>query len=65
MEKRNALGFYYMGRLYDEGHVVERDRDKAVEYYKKAVECDIGTTEEEGVDMDSRMARQRLKELNA
>ena len=64
MEKRNTLGFYYMGRLYDEGHVVEQNLDKAMEYYKKAVECDVGYAEEYSVDMISGLARQRLKELN-
>lgn len=63
MEKRNPLGFYYMGRLYDEGHAVEQDMDKAVEYYKKAIECALPHEEEYGEDEHCALAKERLKEL--
>ena len=63
MEGRNPCGFYYMARLYDEGHAVEQDMDKAVEYYKKAIEC--GSKHEEyGEDEHCALAKARLKELD-
>ncbi len=34
---RNVIGFYYLGRMYDEGRVVSEDRNKAIEYYRKAI----------------------------
>lgn len=62
MEGRNPCGFYYMGRLYDEGHVVEQNIDKAVEMYQKTVE--LGSKHEEyGEDEHSALAKARLKEL--
>ncbi|MCR4937897.1 MAG: hypothetical protein K5987_07065 [Lachnospiraceae bacterium] len=69
VKQENQLVFYYMGRLCDEGHVVEKDRDKAVEYYKKAIECVSEIVDkygdEYGMDDHCRMAEKRLKELGA
>lgn len=63
MEERNPLGFYYMARLYDEGHAVEQDTEKAVEYYKKAIECGSKHEKEYGEDEHCSLAKARLKEL--
>ena len=63
MDGKNPCGLYYMGRLYDEGHFVKRDRSKAIELYKKAIECQKNTEEEYGEDGHSEMARIRLGEM--
>ena len=62
-EDRNPCGFYYLGRLYDEGLGVEQDRDKAIELYLKAVESGLKYEEEYGEDEDCAKAKERLKEL--
>ena len=49
MDGRNPCGFYYMGRLYDEGLGVERDMEHEKEY---------------GEDDDTAKAKRRLTELN-
>lgn len=59
----NACGLYYLGRLYDEGLAVGQDRERAIELYKKAVECGLGYEEEYGEDEDCAKARERLWEL--
>ena len=63
MEGRNPCGFYYMGRLYDEGHVVAQDRNKAIEFYRKTIECG-SQNEEYGEDCHCALAKERLKELS-
>lgn len=63
MEERNPCGYYYMARLYDEGKVVELDRDKAIELYRKAIECASDYKEEYGEDGHAAMAKDRLREL--
>ena len=62
-EDRNPCGFYYLGRLYDEGLGVEQDRDKAIELYQKAVESGLKYEKEYGEDEDCAKAKERLKEL--
>ena len=64
MDGRNPCGFYYMGRLYDEGLGVERDMEKAIYNYKKAVECGLKHEKEYGEDDDTAKAKRRLTELN-
>lgn len=64
MEGRNPCGFYYMGKLYDEGLGVEQDMEKAIYNYKKAVECGLKHEDEYGEDDDSAKAKRRLSELN-
>lgn len=64
MEGRNPCGFYYMGKLYDEGLGVEQDMEKAVYNYKKAIECGLKHEAEYGEDDDSAKAKRRLTELN-
>jgi TPR repeat protein len=63
MEERNPLGYYYMGKLYEEGHGVEKNIQTAIDYYKKAVEVGSEHEEEYGEDRDTALARARLKEL--
>ena len=62
-EDRNPCGFYYLGRLYDEGLGVEQNRDKAIELYQKAVESGLKYEKEYGEDEDCAKAKKRLKEL--
>ncbi len=62
-EDRNPCGFYYLGRLYDEGLSVEQDKNKAIELYRKAVESGLKYEEEYGEDEDCAKAKERLKEL--
>ena len=62
-EDRNPCGFYYLGRLYDEGLGVEQDKNKAIELYQKAVESGLKYEEEYGEDEDCVKAKERLKEL--
>ena len=64
MEGRNPCGFYYMGKLYDEGRGVEQDMEKAIYNYKKAVECGLKHEAEYGEDDDAARAKRRLTELN-
>ncbi|MBP5607530.1 MAG: sel1 repeat family protein [Lachnospiraceae bacterium] len=64
MEGRNPCGFYYMGKLYDEGLGLEQDMEKAIYNYKKAVECGLKHEDEYGEDDDSAKAKRRLSELN-
>ena len=64
MEGRNPCGFYYMGKLYDEGLGVEQDMEKAIYNYKKAVECGLKHEAEYGEDDDTAKAKRRLSELN-
>jgi TPR repeat protein len=62
-EERNPCGFYYLARLYDEGHAVEQDRDKAIELYRKTIA--LGAEHEEyGEDGHATMAKERLDELS-
>jgi tetratricopeptide (TPR) repeat protein len=63
-EDRNPCGFYYLGRLYDEGLGVELDRDKAIELYQKAVESGLKYEKEYGEDEDCVKAKERLKEFD-
>ena len=63
MDGGNPCGFYYMGKLYDEGLGVEKDMEKAVYYYKKAVECGSEIEKEYGEDYDAAKAKARLSEL--
>ena len=63
MEERNPRGLYYMGRLYDEGKVVAHNKDKAIELYRKAIECGSRYEEEYGEDVHVVMAKERLDEL--
>ena len=65
MEERNPLGYYYMGRMYEEGHVVEKNIQTAIDYYKKTVEVGAKNEEEYGEDRDTVLARKRLRALNA
>ena len=64
MEGRNPCGFYYMGKLYDEGLGVEQDMEKAIYNYKKAVECGLKHEAEYGENDDTAKAKRRLTELN-
>ena len=64
MDGRNPCGFYYMGKLYDEGLGVEQDMEKAIYNYKKAVECGLKHEAEYGEDDDAAKAKRRLSELN-
>ncbi len=62
-ENLNSCGFYYLGRLYDEGLGVEQDKNKAIELYQKAVESGLKYEKEYGEDEDCAKAKERLKVL--
>ena len=59
----NPCGFYYLGKLYEEGLGVGQNIEKALCYYKKAVECGLKFKEQYGEDDYSAKARKRLSEL--
>ena len=40
-KKGNAKAMYYIGCFYDNGKGVKKDRNKAIEWYKKAAELDV------------------------
>ena len=63
MDGTNPCGFYYMGRLYEEGLGIEKNIEKAIFNYRKAVE--LGKMFEEfGCEDDYCIkAKQRLNEL--
>ena len=65
MEKRNPCGFYYLGRLYEEGLGVEKDVKKAMSLYKKAIKCGSEYEEEYGEDEDCAKAKDRLRVLGS
>lgn len=59
----NTLGFYAMGRIYDEGLGVQKDRNKAMELYQRTLEIGDGVPEEYGKDRYAREAETRLREF--
>ncbi len=63
MNGKNPCGLYYMGRLYDEGHYVKQDMNKAIELYKMAIDSDKNTEDEYGEDGYSMQAKSRLREM--
>ena len=63
MDEKNTCGLYYMGRLYDEGRYVEKDMDKAIELYKKAIANHINYEDEYGEDEHCEMAKERLRKM--
>ena len=64
-EGQGACGYYYLGRMYDEGLFVEQNTETAVNYYKKAVEKGYEPGSEYLIDDDAIAARKRLEELKA
>lgn len=64
-EVQNTCGFYYLGKLYDEGLYVGQDMNKAIDLYEKAVAFCDGIGEEIGEDEHGMLARKRLQELKA
>ena len=62
-ETSNPCGFYYLGRLYEEGHGVKQDVAKAIKYYKKAIKCGSKYEKVYGEDDDCAKAKERLREL--
>ncbi len=62
-EYQNILGLYYMGYIYEKGLAVDKDVQKAIEFYKKAVDK-ASEYESRGVyDDHARKAKERLKAL--
>ncbi len=62
-ETLSTHGLFYMGKLYDEGRGVKKDREKAVYYYKKVLEAGADIEKKYGPDDDIAGARKRLREL--
>ena len=60
-EKKESLALYSLGKIYEEGLGVEKDMDKAIEYYKSIIfECDV--LQDKG-DEHYEKAKARLMEL--
>lgn len=60
--RNEALSLYSLGRIYEEGLGVEKDMDKAIEYYKRTVLG--GKYLEENGDEHYEKAKARLVELD-
>ena len=60
-EKKESISLYSLGKMYEEGLGVEKDKGKAVEYYKRTI-TDCGFLEEYG-DEHYEKAKDRLMEL--
>ncbi|MBR4145043.1 MAG: sel1 repeat family protein [Lachnospiraceae bacterium] len=59
--KNESLSLYSLGKIYEEGLGVEKDMDKAIEYYRRTIiECDI--LKDKG-DEHYEKAKSRLMEL--
>ena len=65
VERVNSCGLYYWGRLYDEGHIVGKNPEKAIEYYQSAVKCTLKYEDEYGEDEHSELTKERLREMGA
>ncbi len=63
--KYNPTGLYLLGKMYEEGLYIEKDMDKAIEYYRRAA----GFFDEEewiyGTDRYSELSRERLCKLKS
>jgi TPR repeat protein len=62
-EVKNPCGYYYLGKLYDEGLYVDQDVNKAIKLYEKAATFCDGIREGIGEDEHGMRAKQRLREL--
>ena len=62
-KKYNSTGLYCLGWMYEEGLYVEKDIEKAVEYYQKSVDAFIDYEEEHGHDKYCDMSKERLCKL--
>ena len=63
-EKYNTTGLYCLGKMYEEGLFVEKDIEKAIEYYQKAVDTYIDYEADYGHDECCDMSKDRLCKLN-
>ncbi len=61
---RGPCGYYYLGRMYDEGLGVEQNTQIALKYYKKAVEHGYDPDGECLIDDDAKDAQKRLEETH-
>ena len=61
---KNTLGFYCLGKMYDEGLGVEKNTGTAVDYYGEVIRIGIKYEEEYGEDDFCVKAKKRLTELN-
>ncbi len=62
-KKLNSTGLYLLGRMYEEGLHVEKDIEKATDYYEQAVDFYIDYEDEYGHDKYCDMSKERLKIL--
>ncbi len=60
-EKKTTISLYNLGKIYDEGLGVEKDMDKAIEYYKRTI-MDCWVVKDHG-DKFFAKAMARLEEL--
>ena len=60
---KNSLGLHYMGRIYEEGLLGEKDLEKAIHYYKRSIEYGERDEEEYGEDYYCCLSRERIKAL--
>ena len=62
-KKYNSTGLYCLGKMYEEGLYVEKDLQKAIDYYQKSVDAYAKYEEANGHDQYCDMSRERLKRL--
>ena len=62
-KKYNSTGLYCLGKMYEEGLYVEKDLEKAINYYQRSVDIFINYEDEYGHDKYCDMSKERLKVL--
>ena len=62
-KKYNSTGLYCLGKMYEDGLFVEKDLEKAIEYYQKSVDTYIDYESEHGHDKYCDMSKMRLCKL--
>ena len=61
VDELNCCGLYYLGKLYDEGHAVEQNTEKAIELYRKVVDSAEEVANIVGMDQHAVKAKKRLR----
>lgn len=62
-KKLNSTGLYLLGKMYEEGLYVEKDLEKAIDYYEEAANFFNDYEDEFGHDKYSDLSMERLKIL--
>ena len=60
---RNSLGLHYLGRMFEEGLLAQKDLEKAISYYKRSIKYGEYKEEEYGEDYYCYLSRERIKAL--